>query len=206
MSGPRGETDRRAEEWPRSFNCLHLTRWCGRYLLAAISVFAIGALVGAGLLQLVSVDALLQFAPEQSSIPNQLTVEFILWNNLIGVAVTLTGALTFGMLSIISLFVNGLIVGGLLGITVGYTSPVLLAALLLPHGIFELPALWLAGAIGLRIAHRLVRYLWGTDDEILTHLEMVEVIILIIITVLLLVIAAWIEVTLTPEIADRVGA
>lgn len=175
-------------------------------MLAAISVFAIGALVGAGLLQLVSVDALLQFAPEQSSIPNQLTVEFILWNNLIGVAVTLTGALTFGMLSIISLFVNGLIVGGLLGITVGYTSPVLLAALLLPHGIFELPALWLAGAIGLRIAHRLVRYLWGTDDEILTHLEMVEVIILIIITVLLLVIAAWIEVTHTPEIADRVGA
>ncbi|WP_341280032.1 stage II sporulation protein M [Paenibacillus sp. FSL H8-0537] len=70
----------------------------------------------------------------------------------IGVAVILaSGLLLFGLPTLIVLFINGLWIGTVIAsrLAEGVSLATLLLKLL-PHGVFELPALLLAGAIGLK--------------------------------------------------------
>jgi stage II sporulation protein M len=213
---PEPETDTEAGEdvtqgsWSTLAGRLRLARWGGRYFAAATIVFVLGVGIGAGLVQVVSIDALSEFAAGQSAslFPGRFTVRVILVNNLIALGVVLAGVISFGVLSVLSLLFNGVIIGILLGATIGVdgASPLVVAALIVPHGIIELPAFWLAGAIGLRVAHRLIRYLRGKDARVLTRAEVLEVIVLVVLAAVMIVVAAWIEVNITPVIGERVGA
>lgn len=205
MGEPGDRPDGRATARRRTLGELRPGRWFGGHLLAAVALFVLGAAVGAVAVGYADLDALSRLASGRSVVPETLTVGVILANNLVAAAVTLGGAVTFGLLSALSMLVNGMLVGTLVAVTAGDASLLLLAALLLPHGVVELPALWLAGAVGLRVAHRLVRYLRGVDERPLTRAEAVEVALLVVVVVALIAVAAWIEVHVTPRVAERVA-
>ena len=79
------------------------------------------------------------------------------------------------------------------------TSEIIL--LILPHGIFEIPAIIIAGAAGFKIPYELVRYLAGKKEQPLTKEDVKEYLTLALISIILIVIAAWVEANVTLKIA-----
>jgi len=88
-----------------------------------------------------------------------ISFPFIFWHNVRAVAVIgLFGLFSFGVLGALFYIVNMAAIGGVLGVfkTLGY-SPLLLAVYgILPHGIFEVPALILSSAAILHLGVTLV--------------------------------------------------
>ena len=75
--------------------------------------------------------------------------------------------------------------------------------LTLPHGIFEIPAIIIAGVAGFKIPYEIIRYLAGKKEQILTKEDLKEYLTLALISIILIVIAAFIEVYLTPRMAEH---
>lgn len=73
--------------------------------------------------------------------------------------------------------------------------------LLLPHGILEIPAIIIAGAAGFKIPCEIIRYLVGKKETILTKEDVKEYLALALTSIILIVIAAWIEANVTLNIA-----
>lgn len=176
-------------------------RWLGGYLVAAIAVFGAGVGLGWVLVAGVQPSALAGFDSGPSLFPTRITVRTLLVNNLLALGVVLVGVVTFGVTAAASLLFNGLLLGFLLGAAEGPSLATSLA-LILPHGVLELPAFWIAGAIAFRASHRLVRYLRGQDDEILTAAERYEAVLLALVAVGLIGIAAVVEARFTVDIAE----
>jgi stage II sporulation protein M len=61
------------------------------------------------------------------------------------------------ILSILVLFVNGFVIGLTVAATAGETGVLAVAAGILPHAIFEVPAALIATTLGLRVGFRLMR-------------------------------------------------
>jgi uncharacterized membrane protein SpoIIM required for sporulation len=128
-----------------------------------------------------------------------------MFNNLRALALMFLGSVTGGALSLFGLFVNGVLVGAVVGVAVKGTSWAVVLAALLPHGVIELSAFFVAAAVGLRVPHRLLRYLLGYDETPLTRTELVELAVIGAVTVVMIVVAAWIEVNVTPSVIEWVG-
>jgi uncharacterized membrane protein SpoIIM required for sporulation len=73
--------------------------------------------------------------------------------------------------------------------------------LILPHAILEIPAIIIAGAAGFKIPYEILRYLAGKKVQILTQEDIREYLTLALISIILIVIAAWIESNVTLKIA-----
>ena len=83
--------------------------------------------------------------------PSTLTMIIFSKNLLVAVICFLSARITRGILPGLALLYNGVIVGALAVLMhINGVSYLLFALCLLPHGIFELPALFLACAIGMR--------------------------------------------------------
>ena len=76
-----------------------------------------------------------------------------------------------------------------------------IVSLTLPHGIFEIPAIIIAGAAGFKIPYEIIRYLAGKKKQILTKEDIKEYLTLALISIILIVIAAWIGANITLKIA-----
>lgn len=176
-------------------------RWLAGYLAAAVAVFTAG--IGLGWLLIGGVDtaALADVGTEMSLFPSRITVRAILFNNLLALAVVLSGVVTFALTTVVSLLFNGLLIGFVLGATAPSTLPTALA-LILPHGILELPAFWIAGAVAFRVTHRLIRYLRGREGVVLSRPERYEALLLAGLAIGLIAVAAVIEARFTVEIAE----
>lgn len=176
-------------------------RWLGGYLAVSVALFGAGVGLGWVLIAGVQPSALAGFAGGSSLFPSRITVWTLLVNNLLALGVVLAGVVTFGVTAAASLLFNGLLLGFLLGAPGGPSLGTSLA-LILPHGVLELPAFWIAGAVAFRTSHRLVRYLRGQDDEILTTAERYEAVLLTVVAVGLIGVAAVIEARFTVAIAE----
>lgn len=137
-------------------------------------------------------------AADASSIPFQ----FILWNNLRTVLFSgFIGVFTLGVLPVVVPLVNsGLIAFAVMGAAAAGHSPLtLLAAGILPHGIFELTSVWLASILALRLGAvftvRQSRMTLG-ESWLLALADYVKVLIFVVVP--LLVLAAIVETTVTP--------
>jgi stage II sporulation protein M len=79
---------------------------------------------------------------------------YIFGNNIRAVfIIALLGLVSFGTLGMLAYIINASLIGGVLGIfkAFGFSPLLLLAAGILPHGIFELPALIISSAAVLHI-------------------------------------------------------
>lgn len=128
-------------------------------------------------------------------------IGILLRRNLLATAlITFSGFFTFGLLPLANIAVNAFIIGTLLNILSirMAVSPFRVIFFgILPHGLFEIPALVLAGALGIRLGAAVLRRLAGRSDKPLTAYlgESARTFGLVIVPLLLL--AAIIEGTLT---------
>ena len=131
-----------------------------------------------------------------------IKMESILKNNLLVVVQLLTGAILFGSTTILSLGYNALYFGYSIASYVINGVPLRNILLLtLPHSIFEIPAIIIAGAAGFKIPYEIVRYLAGKKEQVLTKEDIKEYLTMALISIILIVIAAWIEANVTLKIA-----
>jgi uncharacterized membrane protein SpoIIM required for sporulation len=133
-----------------------------------------------------------------------LAASFIFLNNLRATFVVfLAGIVSFSVLGMLVYLLNVGLIGGVLGVfkIIGYSPVLLFAAGLLPHGIFEIPALMLASAVVLRMGAVLVTPQTGKSmGQILLEQLADWLKIFLGLVVPLLMVAAIIEAYVTPSI------
>jgi uncharacterized membrane protein SpoIIM required for sporulation len=85
---------------------------------------------------------------------------FLLRNGVVA-AVLAGGAITVGGATIVLLLINGFYLGAQITAATAGGQFVVVAVSVVPHGVFEVPGLLLAGAAGLLLPGEFVRYLFG---------------------------------------------
>ena len=105
-----------------------------------------------------------------------------------------------GVPTVATLLFNGLLVGAVAGVV----EPLLFAALVVPHGIIELPAIAVAGGVGLRLGH----VGWGTWRGARPRSALVDEIgrtwRVVVGLAVVFVVAGFVEAFLTPQVAAAV--
>lgn len=81
----------------------------------------------------------------------------IMVNNIQVSFVAFAGGILLGTLTVYTLATNGLLLGGLGGTFAKYGFSLIFWSLILPHGILELPAIWITAGAGLVIGKAIVR-------------------------------------------------
>ena len=140
-----------------------------RYTLAATGIFVLGGLAGM-FVTLSNPDFMRDFlgpamvrtiekhemwthsvvaaAPQESS--------FIMTNNMTVSFMTFAGGITAGLWTLFQLFFNGMLMG-VIGVACAMNEMSLkLWSFVAPHGVLELPAIFIAGGAGLRLAQALL--------------------------------------------------
>jgi len=165
-------------------------------LTGALGAFAVHAdkSVGEGLISMMNEEV---FKNIESENPAVVALN-IFANNTETSIILFIGGATFGLITLLILSMNGFIIG----IVVEYVRQeqglyVILAGVL-PHGIFEIPALVLAGMFGLLLGEELWKELHGTGDAISAAQQYGKQFLGYVLP--LLGIAAIIEGFITPEI------
>lgn len=177
------------------------------HTFAAAALFSLGlvaglamAAAGIDLLALLGLENVEDLLPEDAT----LTVWFIFWNNTRVYFLLLVGTLSLGLLTVFLLGFNGVVIGWVVGLVAGEVGVGRVLVLLVPHGIFELPAFWLAGGIALRLVHLAANRVRGARDQLLTRPEAARVVALVVLGWALVGIAAVVEVYVTPAIAETI--
>ncbi|PKG32961.1 stage II sporulation protein M [Methanoregula sp.] len=124
-------------------------------------------------------------------------------NNLGACILLFLGGASFGILTIFIMSLNGIVIGAIMEIVHETHSPLFVAAALIPHGIFEIPAFIIAGALGILLAQGLIAEWYGEGD---TGKEAARYGRLFVLSVLpLIAIAACVEAFITPVIIQLVA-
>lgn len=145
---------------------LFLEQW--RFVIAAMILFAIGAL---GSFTSVANDPLHLYSilpaeiaqavdPEQlgrsdGAVNSSLMSASIMTNNIRVAILAFAGGVTFGLLTVYLLIYNGIIVGALAALFWHYGKSYDFWAYIVPHGMIELTAIFIAGGAGLLMGYKL---------------------------------------------------
>lgn len=86
-------------------------------------------------------------------------------NSLIGLIVVLSGV-AIGLPTLFILVVNGVTVGAIIGWLLKYYGISVVASGILPHGVFEIPAVIISGAYGLKIGASAMSKLRGREARL----------------------------------------
>ncbi|ADB59045.1 protein of unknown function DUF95 transmembrane [Haloterrigena turkmenica DSM 5511] len=130
------------------------------------------------------------------------TASFFIANNTPPFLAAIGGALTLGLVTLLIMVFNGLLIGNVAAVLGAETGPVLILALIGPHGIFELPALFIAAGVGFRFVHRVGQRIVGSRDALFTKAYLARTAVLVVFGWLLLVLAAFVEAYVTLLLAD----
>lgn len=123
---------------------------------------------------------------------------FFFTHNIQALAFLWSGAGTFGLSAVGGSLVNGFAIGR---VVFDGSIPVLRRlALLAPHGVVEVPALWIGGAAGFRVPLRLTSYLRGFQNTPVDIETFRDTIVLMVASGLLIAVAAVLEAYLTPRV------
>lgn len=120
----------------------------------------------------------------------------IYFNNLQTIVLTILGGLILGFIPFLVLFLNGFFLGLVACLFLFNGQPFTLLLGILPHGVWELPALFLAGSWGLKIGWRWWRQPSGQRLSCLKN-DFGQIGYLLIFLAFILAIAALIEVGIT---------
>ncbi len=133
------------------------------FVLAAFLVFMAGASLGFGMTAL-SVDNAAFFLPDGmiesikggksgSGEWNYPLMSSVIMTNNIGISLKAFAlGITFGLGTLYILFFNGALLGALTSVVYQFGDPLSYWSLILPHGVLELAAIFIAGASGLILA------------------------------------------------------
>ncbi|HII99765.1 MAG TPA: stage II sporulation protein M [Methanoregula sp.] len=134
--------------------------------------------------------------------PYDLAVK-LFFNNLEACILLFLGGASFGILTIFIMSLNGIVIGAIMEIISKDHSALFVAAALIPHGIFEIPAFILAGALGILLAQSLIAEWYGSGDTAVAAHAYAR---LFLATVLPLVLtAALVEAFITPLVIHLVA-
>jgi len=124
-------------------------------------------------------------------------------NNLEACVLLFLGGASFGILTIFVLTLNGILIGSILEIVHQDHSIVFVAAAILPHGIFEIPAFILSASLGILLAQSLIAEWYHGRDAAGEAWGFARLFIMYVIP--LVVIAAFVEAFITPIIIHLVA-
>jgi len=121
-------------------------------------------------------------------------------NNWLVSATAVFGGVALGVPTAVDMLLNGFIIGAVAGVV----EPIVFLALVAPHGIIEVPAILIAGGLGLHVGWTVFGVVRGTQSSA----DLAEVLRLayrvLLGLAIILVIAAFVEAFLTPTIAELV--
>jgi len=181
-------------------------RWLALYVPVAATILGVSALVGFALGSAVPIDAFpMPTGTESGGVFPPLTTVDLAVNNLTAMLVMLLGTVSLGLMTVLALVVNGLLVGAIVGIAVQRLAPLVIVALIVPHGVLEIPALLVVSAVGLRFARLTTRYIRGLEDDLVTGRDLREAGWLVVVSAGLIIVAAYIEANLTIRFAEWVA-
>jgi len=177
------------------------------YGLASVALFAFGAL-GGGLAIILSPDTSLhlqdllkQFAKIFQGMPRLQLAAAIFFNNSVKTLLVILLGPLLGLAPVLFLLVNGAILGAVIPVAVESRGLWTAIMTILPHGILELPAIFLGTSIGISLGlHPLARLRGKTELTLFSELGHALRIYLSVIIPLLLIAAA-VEVFVTPLVA-----
>lgn len=170
----------------------------------ALAVFLAGVAGGYQLVVSTGVD-LVSEVPTNAGFgifPFDTAVNLTANNWQVSIGQTYAGLL-FGVPALGNLLFNGAIFGAFAGL--GF-DPLVFAALVVPHGVIEVPALALSGALGVHLGGQVVAYLRGRTDAEAAGDELERAFLVLLGLLPLFVVAGLIEAFLTPWIGDAVAS
>lgn len=176
-------------------------RW---YVVAAFALFVFGVPVGVAL-WLLGVDllAILGQGSVDDVFPSEITAAFIIGNNTRVFVLLILGTVTLGLLTVASLLVNGLLIGYFAAPVAAEQGVGIALVALVPHGIPELFAFFVAAGVAFRLVRRAGERLLGRRDVVLGRAGWRRTVLLLLVAWLVLVLAAFIEVYLTLPLVER---
>jgi stage II sporulation protein M len=124
-------------------------------------------------------------------------------NNLQACILLFLGGASFGILTIFIMSLNGIVIGAIMEVVHKDHTPLFVAAAILPHGIFEVPAFIIAGALGILLAQSLIAEWYGSGDSAIAAYSYARLFLAVVLP--LVAIAATVEAFITPVIIHLVA-
>jgi stage II sporulation protein M len=124
-------------------------------------------------------------------------------NNIQACILLFLGGASFGILTIFIMSLNGIVIGAIMEIIHKDHSWAFIAAAILPHGIFEIPAFILSGALGILLAQSLIAEWYGGADTAGEAQKLTRIFVLYVLP--LVIVAAFVEAFITPVIIHLVA-
>ncbi|HNQ29704.1 MAG TPA: stage II sporulation protein M [Methanolinea sp.] len=122
----------------------------------------------------------------------------LFFNNLQACVLMFIGGASLGLLTVFIISTNGFVIGSVLEMVREEHSALYVAAAIIPHGIFEIPAFVVSGALGLMLAKALWKEWEGSEDAASRALAYARTFLLAVVP--LVAVAACVEAFITPEI------
>jgi stage II sporulation protein M len=140
------------------------------YILAAVAIFvafyALGYLVAVSVPE-VSDTFMSSFKEEVTPLKELSPVGLMLGifaNNAVKCLLVIILGIAFGIVPAFFMLANGLVLGIVIGVTMARTSLLYVLVGVVPHGLIELPMVFISAAIGLKLGVAALRALFGKKD------------------------------------------
>jgi stage II sporulation protein M len=124
-------------------------------------------------------------------------------NNLEACVFLFLGGASFGILTIFIMSLNGIVIGAIMEIISKDHSALFVAAALVPHGIFEIPAFIISGALGILLAQALIAEWYGSGDSAVAAHVYARLFLMVVLP--LVATAAIVEAFITPVVIHLVA-
>lgn len=168
-----------------------------RYVAFSLGLFVLGTVAGAAMYGRVDLFAALGVDDLQDMLPGEFTLWDLYGNNARVLLLMVVGALTAGLLTAVALLFNGVILGYVGALVAGERGPLFVAVGILPHGVFELFAFFVASAIGFRIVANTALRITNRREVVLGRGGWLRAGLLLVGALLVLFVAAVVEVFAT---------
>ncbi|WP_458207693.1 stage II sporulation protein M [Haladaptatus sp. NG-SE-30] len=170
------------------------------FVVVAFNLFLVGSLVGWYATRSFAIDGGSSGISENmfGAIPLDVFVTLTANNWLVAISAAYAG-LGFGIPTVVALLFNGVIGGGVVGLLPDTT---LALALIVPHGIIEIPALAIAGALGLHLGRTAWSFVRGSASVDDLAVELVRAYYVLLGLLPVFVLAAFIEAFVTWWVAS----
>lgn len=124
-------------------------------------------------------------------------------NNLETCVLLFLGGTIIGIVTLLVLSFNGIIIGGILEVVKGKTDILVMLASILPHGIFELPAVLVSSTLGLMLGRSMMLEFSGQGDASVQAMYLGSLFVKYVIP--FIAFAACIEAFITPAVLGMVA-